>query len=322
MAIYRHSEGLPPEARGAVIAVGNFDGVHLGHQAVIAAARDRAHGLGAALNVLTFEPHPRQVFQPDLPPFRLTPLRIKARALEAVGVDNMIVLHFDLDFSKRSAEAFVDEVLLRDLGACHVVTGWDFRFGHKRGGDAALLEALGAERGFGTTAVAPVAASGGEVYASSRIRAYLKEAAPAKAAALLGRSWEIEGRVDRGRGRGRTLGFPTANIDLGDYLSPAHGIYAVRAGVDAGTETVFADGVGYFGEEPVEPGQRPPFEVHFFADPGDLYGRHLRVQLVDYVRADKRFDGLEPLKAQIAEDCRTARRILEGRDPAAASAAG
>jgi len=322
MAIYRHSEGLPPEARGAVTAVGNFDGVHLGHQAVIAAARDQADGLGVALNVLTFEPHPRLVFQPDLPPFRLTPLRIKARALEAVGVDNMIVLHFDLDFSKRSAEAFVDDVLLRDLGARHVVTGWDFRFGHKRGGGVALLEALGAERGFGTTAVAPVAATGGEVYASSRIRAYLKDAAPTKAAALLGRHWEIEGRVDRGRGRGRTLGFPTANIDLGDYLSPAHGIYAVRAGVDAGTETAFADGVGYFGEEPVEPGQRPPFEVHFFADPGDLYGRHLRVQLIDYVRADKRFDGLEPLKAQIAEDCRTARRILQGRDPAAASAAG
>ena len=171
MAIYRHSEGLPPEARGAVVAVGNFDGVHLGHQAVIAAAREEADRLGTALNLLTFEPHPRQVFQPDLPPFRLTPLRIKARALEAAGVDNMIVLHFDLAFSKRSAEAFVGEVLLRDLGARHVVTGWDFRFGHKRGGDVALLETLGAERGFGTTAVAPVAAPGGEVFASSRIRA-------------------------------------------------------------------------------------------------------------------------------------------------------
>ena len=322
MAIYRHSDGLPPEARGAVLAVGNFDGVHLGHQAVIAAARREADRLGAPLNVLTFEPHPRQVFQPDLPPFRLTPLRIKARALEAVGVDNMVVLHFDLDFSRIAAEAFVAEILLRDLGARHVVTGWDFRFGHKRGGDVALLEQLGAEQGFGTTAVSPVAAPGGEVYASSRIRAYLKDAAPAQAAALLGRPWEIEGRVERGRGRGRTLGFPTANIDLGDYLSPAQGIYALRAGIDAGAETEFREGVGYFGEEPVIEGQRPPFEVHFFADPGDLYGRHLRVQLIDYVRPDKRFDGLEPLKAQIAEDCREARRILQGRDPAAASAAG
>ena len=320
MAIYRHSDGLPPEARGAVVAVGNFDGVHLGHQAVIAAARETAAELGAPLNVLTFEPHPRQVFQPDLPPFRLTPLRIKARALEAVGVDNMVVLHFDAAFSKITAEAFVADILLRDLGARHVVTGWDFRFGHKRGGDVALLEALGAAQGFGTTAVSPVAAGDGEVYASSRIRNYLKSAAPAKAAALLGRNWEIEGRVERGRGRGRTLGFPTANLDLGDYLSPAHGIYAVLAGVDAGADTVFSEGVGYYGEEPVTEGQRPPFEVHFFEDPGDLYGRHLRVQIVEYLRADKRFDGLEPLKAQIAEDCREARRILQGRRPAASAA--
>ena len=321
MAIYRHSEGLPAAAQGAVVAVGNFDGVHLGHQAVVEAARGQAAHLGTAVNVLTFEPHPRQVFQPDLPPFRLTPLRIKARALEALGVDNMIVLHFDLAFSKLSAGSFVKDILCRDLAARHIVTGWDFRFGHKRQGDVALLEQLAATQGFATTAVAPVEAPGGEVYASSRIREHLQQAAPAKAAALLGRAWEIEGRVEHGRGRGRLLGFPTANIDLGDYLSPAHGIYAVRAGIDTGPGTAFADGVGYFGKEPVDPMRRPPFEVHFFDDPGDLYGGHLRVQLVEYLRPDKRFDGIEPLKAQIAEDCRRAREVLEVRSAAAAGAA-
>ncbi len=313
MAIFRHTAELPEEARGSVAVVGNFDGVHLGHRAVLDEARAIARRLGTVVTVLTFEPHPRAVFQPGLAPFRLTPLRIKARVLEGLGVAHLFVQHFDLEFAKKSAEDFVRGILASDLAARHVVVGRDFRFGHKRRGDPALLERLGRELGFGVTAVPPAAGPDGEVYSSSRIRQALVEGRPQDAARLLGRPWEIEGRVEGGERRGHGLGFPTANLSLGDYLQPALGIYAIRAGVDEGEATHWHDGAGYVGTRPTLDAGRVLVEAHLFGGRYDLYGRHLRVQLVAYLRGDGAFDSIAALSHQIARDCEEARRALAGQ---------
>lgn len=327
MAIFRHSSDLPPEAREAVVVIGNFDGVHLGHQAVIAEARRLATEFAAPLAVLTFEPHPRSVFQPDTPPFRLTPLRIKARALEDLGVEHLFVLRFDIPFSTTSAEDFVRDILARDLAARHVVIGWNYRFGHKRAGNAESLERMGIAFGFGVSALEPINAPDGDAYSASRVRQLLRDGLPCQAAAVLGRPWEIEGRVEHGDRRGRRLGFPTANLTLGEYLVPAFGVYAVRAGVDQGSDTNWLDGVANLGRRPTVGGTTVRLEVHLFDFAADIYGRHLRVQFVDRLRGEKKFDGLEALQAQIAEDCRRARAILahggdRGQTPAAAGRAG
>jgi riboflavin kinase/FMN adenylyltransferase len=314
MAIFRHSNDLPDDARGAVVVIGNFDGVHRGHQLLLADARRLADELGAPMVVLTFEPHPRSVFMPERPPFRLTSLRAKAHALQEAGVDHLVVLHFDRAFALKPAEAFVEEILVGDLAARHVVVGWDFCFGHKRGGNVALLKSMGAKHGFGVTAVDPVMTGDGEVYSSSIIRDHLRQGRPAKAAELLGRPWEIEGRVEEGDQRGRTIGFATANIGLGDYLCPALGVYAVLAGrdpgVEHGEETQWLAGVANLGRRPTVGGEDVRLEVHLFDFAADLYGETLRVRLMDFIRPEKKFDGLDALKAQIALDCGQAREIL------------
>jgi len=314
MAIFRHTRDLPAAVRGSVVVIGNFDGVHRGHQLLLADARHQAEALGTSLAVLTFEPHPRSVFLPDQPPFRLTSLRAKAHALQDAGVDNLFVLHFDRAFSLKTAEAFVLDILVADLAARHVVVGWDFCFGHKRAGNVALLKSMGAQHGFGVTAVEPVMTGEGEVYSSSIIRAHLREGRPGKAAELLGRPWEIEGRVEHGDRRGRTIGFPTANLSLGDYLRPAVGVYAVLAGRDPGVEhggeTRWLAGVANFGRRPTVAGDDLRLEVHLFDFDGDLYGETLRVRLIDFLRPEKKFDGLDALRAQIALDCGRAREIL------------
>ncbi len=310
MRLFRHYTEVPVEARGAVVALGNFDGIHRGHQAVIAAAARQAQDLGTTHAVLTFEPHPREFFGPDLPPFRLTPLRIKARQFEVMGVDNLFVLHFNAEFARKSAEAFVIEVLSQGLDVAHVVVGYDFVFGQGRRGDAALLGDLARLHGFGVTSVPAVASDGGEVFSSTRVREHLQAARPLQAGLLLGRPWEIESRVEHGEKRGRDLGYPTANLLLGDYLQPSLGIYAVKAGIDEGRGTVWHDGVASLGYRPTFGGTHVVFEAYLFDWSGDLYGRHLRVALIDYLRPEKKFDGLEDLRAQIARDCGEARRLL------------
>src|SRR5882724_5140597 len=220
MEIFRHYTGLPAGARGRVVAIGNFDGIHLGHQFVIARAGALARRSGAQPAVLTFEPHPRSVFQPAAPPFRLTPFRIKAGLLRGLGVAQLYNLRFDLKFAAMGAEDFVRQVLVAGLGIGEAVVGYDFVFGHRRQGDAALLTAMSKALGFGVTVIEPVQ-QGSEIYSSTRIRDLLVEGKPRPAAALLGRPWEIDGRVEQGDRRGRTIGFPTANLDLADYLRPA-----------------------------------------------------------------------------------------------------
>ncbi|MCH7540396.1 MAG: bifunctional riboflavin kinase/FAD synthetase [Proteobacteria bacterium] len=314
MRIFLHYTNLPKEMLGAVVTLGNFDGVHRGHQSVIAEAGSIARRLGVPSAVLTFEPHPVRVFRPTLPPFRLTPFRVKARHLEAYGVDALFVLHFDLEFSKKSAEDFVTEVLVDGLGARHVVVGYDFAFGHRRRGNAEFLKRMASAQGFGFTRVEPVLDPAGEIYSSSKVREYLAAGQPSQAATLLGRSWEIEGRVERGDRRGHKLGFATANIRLVEFMHPATGVYAVRAGIDRGGDTIWRHGVANLGHRPTFGGDDLLLEVHLFDFAGELYGRHLRVALVEYLRSEKKFDGLESLRTQIAEDSQRARRILAERD--------
>ena len=309
MRIFRHAAAAGQD-RGAVAAIGNFDGVHLGHQQVIGAAGAQARALGAPFTVITFEPHPRSIFQPGTPPFRLTPFRSKARRLAALGVERLVALHFDLVFAQESPETFVREVLVRGLGVRAVVVGYDFVFGNRRRGTAAVLRDMGAARGFGVTIVEPVASAGGALYSSTRIREHLTAGRPREAAALLGRPWEIDGRVERGDRLGQTIGFPTANLDFGDYLRPAAGVYAVRAGLVENGRTRWRGGAANLGWRPTVGGSALRFEVHLFDFAGDLYGRHLRVEFIDYLRPEQRFADLAALKAQIAEDCRRAKEIL------------
>jgi riboflavin kinase/FMN adenylyltransferase len=312
MRLFRHHTEVPVEARGAVVALGNFDGVHRGHQAVIGEAARIARDLGTTLAVLTFEPHPREFFAPGRPSFRLTPFRIRVRHLEAIGVDHLFVLHFDAELAQKSAEAFVVEVLGEGLEAAHVVVGYDFVFGAKRRGNAALLGDLGVSYGFGVTSVAPASTEAGEIFSSTKVREHLQGGRPLSAAMLLGRPWEIEGRVEHGDALGRELGYATANVALGEYLLPAQGIYAVKAGIDEGRGTIWRDGVASLGTRPTVGGTKLQFEAHLFDFAEDLYGRHLRVAVIDYLRPEKKFDGLPALTAQIAEDCRQARQALSG----------
>ena len=310
MKLFRHHTDLPDDVRGCAVALGNFDGVHRGHRTVIAEAQAQAVRLGAPSAVLTFEPHPRTLFRPQDPAFRLTPFRIRARLIEALGVDALFMLHFDEALSRMTAEDFVAEVLVKGLGARHVVAGYDFVFGYKRGGDMAFLRQEGERHGFGVTEVAPVGQDA-EIFSSTRVRTLLQAGDPQGAASILGHPFEIEGRVEHGDQRGRTIGFPTANIELGEYLRPAFGVYAVRAGIDQGGDTVWHPGVANLGKRPTVGGTVERLEVHLFDVDEDLYGKHVRVQLLHFIRPEMRFESFDALKAQIQLDARTARDLLK-----------
>ncbi len=311
MQIFRHYQNLPEEVRGAAVAIGNFDGVHKGHQEVIGEAGRIARASGIPWTALTFEPHPRTLFNPSATPFRLTPFRIKARHVEALGADIMIVLHFDEAFSRLTAHEFIRQVIIEGLAPHHVVSGYDFAFGHKRRGDCELLLHVGKEEGFGFTCVSAGLDEAGEPYSSSRVRELLLGADPRGAASLLGRPFEIEGRIEHGDERGHAIGYPTANLHLDEYLRPAKGVYAIRAGIDRGPQTEWMDGVANLGRRPTFAGGDVILEAHLFDFDGDLYGQHLRVALIEYLRWEKKFDGIEDLKAQIVIDSQQARRILD-----------
>jgi riboflavin kinase/FMN adenylyltransferase len=283
--------------------------VHLGHRAVIGEAGRIARDQEIPLAVLSFEPHPRSLFVPTGEPFRLTPFRTKAQHIRDLGVDTLIVLHFDEAFARISAEDFIKKVLVEGLGARHVVSGYDFVFGHKRAGNCELLLHKGKEEGFGFTCVSAID-DGEMVYSSTRVRECLKAGDPRAAALLLGRNFEIFGRVEHGDARGRTIGFPTANLYLGEYLRPAHGVYAIRAAIYESGMTRWYDGVANYGSRPTFDEKETMFEAHLFDFNGDLYGQHLRIGLADFLRPEKKFKGIDDLKAQIALDSDNARGIL------------
>lgn len=296
---------VPADRKGGVVALGNFDGVHRGHQALLARAREQAASLGAPVVAFTFEPHPRGFFVPDTGPFRLTLLPAKTRLLVQHGAQAVLAQRFDAAFAALPASSFIEDVLLSGLGARHVVCGYDFTFGARRSGNVEMLRAEGARHGFGVTVVDPVTHEG-EIYSSTRIREALRHGWARDAAGLLGHDWEIEGTVELGDQRGRTIGFPTANVGLGEHLRPRFGVYAVRALVDG----VWRNGVANLGKRPTFGKLQENFEVHLFDFTGDLYGKVLRVALVDFIRAEMKFAGLDALKAQIAADGQAARAIL------------
>ena len=313
MRIYRHYNGLPTDAQGAVVVPGNFDGVHRGHQTILATARARADALGRPLAVLTFEPHPRSYFRAADPPFRLTPFRTKARYLEALGVDLLYVLHFDAALARLTADEFFDAVLAAGFGAAHLIVGYDFRFGRGRTGDAEFLRQRATAAALGIDVIEPVRDVAEEIYSSSLIRQHLRDGAPARAAALCGHFWEIEGHVLPGDRRGRTIGFPTANLALGEYMRPALGVYAVRAAIAPAADADWRDGVANIGVRPTVDGETLLLEVHLFDFDGDIYGQLMRVALVEFLRAERKFDGIDALTAQIAADSHEARQLLAAR---------
>jgi riboflavin kinase/FMN adenylyltransferase len=310
MRIYRHAGELAPEHKGAVIAIGNFDGVHRGHQAVIDEAGRIAREHGTPWGVLTFEPHPRMMFTPETPPFRITPFVDKARVIEEMGVDFMLVLHFDETLSRMPADEFVSRILVEGIGARHIVSGFDFVFGHQRAGTAQFLEAEGRKYGFGATGAGKVVDEEGKVISSTRIREYLANGKPREAARLIGRPFELAGRVSGGDQRGRTIGFPTANLMLATTTQPAFGVYAVRAGIETEKGTVWHDGVANLGYRPTFGGTSPVLETHIFDFADDIYGKHLRVALIEFLRPERKFDGIASLTAQIKTDSDQARALL------------
>ena len=311
MRLVRDINELPSGCRGAVVAIGNFDGVHLGHRAVLAQAADIARAKSRPLGALVFEPHPREFFQPGAPRFRLTPLREKARLLALLGIDLLYVERFDAELAARPAEDFTARILVEGLGVSHIVVGYDFRFGQNREGDVSFLQREGAKAGFGVSITSAVnTSSSGEPYSSSLIRAHLREGRPRRAAELLGHWWSIEGPVLSGDQRGRTIGFPTANVRLDDCLEPRHGVYAVRAELLEGPGAGAYDGVANIGLRPTFDKKDVMLEVNLFGFTGDLYGRVLRVSFVEFIRAERKFDGIDSLKTQITADSAAASALL------------
>ncbi|MDB6453803.1 bifunctional riboflavin kinase/FAD synthetase [Falsirhodobacter sp. 20TX0035] len=306
MNIHRHWRDLPTDARGAAVAMGNFDGLHLGHQAVIDLARGPA-----PLGVVTFEPHPREVFAPHLPPFRLMNAESRANRLAKLGVQHLYELPFDKELAALTPEAFVREVLAESLGVSRIVVGQDFCFGRDRAGTALALAAMGRDLGFDVT-IAELVGLEGDQISSTAIRRALSEGDPQHAAAMLGHWHRIEGEVLHGEKRGRELGYPTANMALKGLHLPRFGVYAVLVDVLTGPQAGRYQGAASLGVRPMFDGEVPNLETFLFDFSGDLYGQHLSVALVEYLRPELRFDGLPALIAQMDADCVRARECLSG----------
>ena len=302
-----HRETVPESLRGAIIALGNFDGFHLGHQAVAKEAIDWARSDGRPAIIATFDPHPVRFFRPDVPPFRLTTLEQRQELYLAAGATAMLVFHFDGELAGTSAQDFITQVLLDGLGAHGVVSGEDFTFGQGAKGNVALLQGFGAEHGLMSRTVGAVI-DHGRAISSSRVREALREGDPEEAARLLTRPFAVRGVVQHGDKRGREIGYPTANLTLETYLRPKYGIYAVTGRILAtGQELKGAANVG------MRPQFEPPKELlepYFFDFSGDLYGQEIEVAFHHFLRGEAKFDTLDALTEQMARDCDEARRLL------------
>ncbi|MEM6638003.1 MAG: bifunctional riboflavin kinase/FAD synthetase [Pseudomonadota bacterium] len=309
MRIVRDYQFAAPEDRAASVAIGNFDGVHLGHQAVLELARDWATNHSKPLGILTFEPHPREFFLPDARPFRLMAASTRAHRLEKLGVEVLFELHFSRALSDMTAAEFAEKVLARGLDLSHLVVGRDFRFGKDRAGDADTLQELGAKLGFEVT-IADLIQSDRREVSSTNIRAALDEGRPRDAAAMLGHWHRIEGTVVHGDARGRELGYPTANMALKGLHLPAFGVYAVKVDVLTGSHAGSYLGASSLGVRPQFDGEVPNLETFIFDFNGDLYGSDLSVGLVEFLRPEAKFDSIEALITQMESDCVSARGIL------------
>lgn len=313
MKTFTRCDDIPAHAKGAVIAIGNFDGVHRGHQALLAQARDIAKAAGKPFGVLTFEPHPRHLFRPDDPSFRLTTPDLKAERLELCDVDFLYALPFDWDFASLTAEQFITKILKEALGASHVVIGYDFCFGQLRKGTPATI----LDSGLPVTIVEKISDQSAEAFSSSAIRKSLRLGDLDRANELLGWPWELRGVVQVGDRRGRELGFPTANMRLGSLLHPAYGIYATWLKVveDDGSESAWLPSATNIGIRPMFALSEGQVEAHIFDFARDIYGKTIRVRPVKRLRGEAKFDSLEALIDQMNRDCAEARVIL-GQNPA------
>jgi riboflavin kinase/FMN adenylyltransferase len=298
--------GIPDNLRGSILALGNFDGFHLGHQAVVGRAIQRGFHERRPVIVATFDPHPVRFFKPDLPPFRLTTLDQRQALFAHAGADAMLVFAFDKTLAVTSSEDFVSDVLAQQIGAAGVVTGDDFTFGRGRKGDAPLLRQLGKESGVIAEAVAPVLLGSTRI-SSGRIREALQSGDTATATHLLSRDFAIAGVVQAGDKRGRELGYPTANMALGDYLRPRYGIYAVRVTLDDGSER---PGVASLGVRPTFDPPQELLDTHLLDFDGDLYGRKIEVALHAFIREERKFESIDALIAEMRKDEAEARRLL------------
>lgn len=307
MEFYDIVRGLPPSAQNCVLAIGNFDGLHHGHRHLIDRLRAMAQASGRQAAILTFEPHPRRLFRPDDPPFRLTPAPVKRRLLAAAGVDIVISLPFDWDFASRSAESFVEDILKSGIKPASVMIGPDFRFGQLRRGDPALME----EMGIDVTIIEKRTDDNGDDISSSAIRQALAEGDIDHAHKLLGWRWYIEGPVVKGDQRGRTIGYPTANVHLGETVHPAYGIYASWVQIEG--ENIWRPAATNIGIRPMFAVPVAQVESYIFDFDGDIYGRTLRIMPVNRLRGEARFESLEALIAQIDKDCEQTRTVL--KDP-------
>ena len=307
MLVVRDLAQVPEAARGAVFAIGNFDGVHRGHRVLIDRVKAIACEADRASGVIVFEPHPREFFQPDRPHFRLTPLNEKLRLFAEAGLDVAVVLDFDAQLAALDAEDFIAKVLVKGLGVQHVVVGYDFLFGRKRAGSVDTLRRAGQIHDFEVNVIDPQG-EGGVVYSSSDVREALRKGEVRKAAEILGHWWRVRGIIIPGEKLGRTLGFPTANIELPKDTALAHGIYAVYVTIDGACY----QGVAYFGRRPAVEGKTVLLEVFIFDFQGRLYGAQISVEFVDFVRGDMSFATLDELSSQIKRDCEKARHLLGG----------
>lgn len=310
LTLVRNWRGLPDSQRGAAVALGNFDGVHIGHQRVIAAAREAAARIGAPLGVISFEPHPRLFFQPDAEPFRVMSLNQQARALEALGVEVFYALPFDAEMAGMSDADFAEQVLAQGLGARWVAVGFDVTYGKGRTGGPVELKAAGDRLGFGVSVVERVDDAQGMKLSSTAVRDALHDGKPGFAAAILGQGFAIEGEVIHGDKRGRTIGVPTANVRLGDYVRPKYGVYSITARLPDGRTF---DGVANLGIRPMFEVPEPLLEAWLFNFDEDLYGQVIEVELTGFIREEMSFDSLEALKAQIDDDAAKARWWQEMR---------
>ena len=309
MRIVRDYQFVSPEDRGASVAIGNFDGVHIGHRAVIDMARAQGETLNRPLGILTFEPHPRQVFAPDAPPFRLMNAEAKANRLAKLGIERLYEIAFNRVLSALTPKEFAQKVIADGLGLSHVVVGADFCFGQGRAGKAADLQTFGAEMGFGVT-IAPLLQGQSGAVSSTAIRTALSQGRPRDASAMLGHLHRIEGAVIRGDQRGRDLGYPTANMSIAGLHPPKFGVYAVKVDVLSGPHAGTYDAVSSVGVRPMFGENQPNIETFLFDFKGDLYGTHLSVALVEYLRGEEKFESLDALITQMDADSAQSRAIL------------
>lgn len=309
MKIIRQLATIPDDEKGSVVVLGNFDGFHKGHQKVIGKAGKIAKEMGTTLSVLSMEPHPRLFFNPNQKEFRLNSFRTKAHLLEEFGVDHFIILPFDQELASMPAQDFVMDFLLKNIGAIHIVVGYDYCFGAGRGGGVNVLSWLSMQEQFGLTVVKKVMDED-HTYSSSSIRTIIESGDVRKAAQRLGHWWHIEGRVSKGDQRGRTIDFPTANLLLDGYIEPKYGVYAVRVIIEQGDHKGIWNAIANVGRRPTFNKQDVLLESHIFNFIHEIYDQSIKVEFVDFIREEMKFDGLETLKNQIERDCVVARELL------------